>query len=187
MVQADEQTAGKGRKNRSWESPPGGLYFSICTGQGPLLPLKGSIAVAEVLDELGVSPKLKWPNDVLVEGKKVCGILVESLEKKAVVGIGLNVESAPLIDSTCLSDLIEGTVQKEDLMKDIIRRFYGQDSVLEAYKRYCSTIGKRVKISTASGEIVGAAVDIDGRGRLVLEGGEKVLSGDVVHLRKDEN
>ncbi len=185
VVQANEQTAGRGRKERTWESPPGGLYFSIFTDKDSLLPFRASIAVADILNDLDVSSKLKWPNDVLVGDRKICGILVESTEEKAVIGIGINVESAPLEDSTCLSDLINESIQREALMKDILSRFYESDNILNIYKRYCTTIGKRVKIRTIGGELTGLVVDIDEKGRLILEDGKKIVSGDVVHLRKD--
>lgn len=184
VVQADEQTAGRGRKERSWKSPPGGLYFSLCTDRGSLLPLKASTAVAKVLEDLEVSPKLKWPNDVLVDRKKICGILVEGMKEKAVVGIGLNVETAPIKDSTCLLELLDQEISSDKLMKDIVQRFYRDHEVLEIYRKYCSTVGQKVKVSMIEGELTGTVADIDEKGRLVLEGGKKVMSGDVVHLKE---
>lgn len=184
---AGEQSAGRGRKDRLWRSPPGSLYFSIGVERERLLPLKASVAVARTLEGLGSSPALKWPNDVLLRGKKVCGILVESTGERAVVGIGLNVKTAPVEDSTCLNFLLDRTLSKDEIMKGILHRFYSfEDSqeVLEAYRGYCSTIGSQVKIDTGKGTLKGLVKDVDENGRLVLEDGKKVVAGDVVHLRK---
>lgn len=184
VVLAERQTAGKGRKDRSWESPPGNLYFSLCTEKEDLLPLKASVAVAKTLDGLDMEPELKWPNDVLVEERKICGILTEIAYERGIVGIGLNVESAPLSDSICIYDINRNEYSLDKLMKDIISNFYGIEDLLNTYKNYSSTIGERVKIRTQNGQIEGTVEDIDERGRLVLESGEKFVSGDVTHLRK---
>ncbi len=184
MVQAESQTAGRGRKNRSWESPPGNLYFSLCTYKEDLLPLKASIAVAKTLEDMNIEPRLKWPNDVLVEKKKICGILTEVVEDKGIVGIGLNVEEAPIEDSLSISDLVDEKPSLDSIMKEIIRNFYGIDEVMKTYRDYCSTIGKKVKMKTISGETEGIVEDIDERGRIVLDNGERFVSGDVIHVEK---
>lgn len=184
MVQADKQTAGRGRMDRSWESPPGNLYFSLCTKRTDLLPLRASIAVAQSLEDMGISPSLKWPNDVIVDEKKICGILTEIVNDRGIIGIGLNVRSAPIEDSICISDLLDIEVSLDDMMKKIISNFYDIDDVLDIYRCFSSTIGEHVRIKTTGGGSEGVAVDIDGKGRLVLENGEKFISGDVIHLRE---
>lgn len=188
VIWADKQTEGKGRKERSWISPEGGLYFSLCTSLSDLLSLKASVAVVRTLNRFDIKPELKWPNDVLVKGKKICGILTEIVDDDGIVGIGLNVEKAPLEDSISLSTLVEEKISRKILMKEIVREFYElEDSdVLEIYKEYCSTIGSRVKVKTVSEEIVGKVKDIDDKGRIVMESGKKITTGDVVHLRKDD-
>ncbi len=186
MVRAEKQTAGRGRKDRSWRSPSGNLYFSLCTEKEPLLSLKASVAVIKTLKEIGISASLKWPNDVLVNEKKICGILTEIVDDRGIVGIGLNVASAPIEDSICVSDLVDEGYALDKLMKDIISSFYKIDDVLDLYRSYSSTIGERVKIKTAADDHEGIVEDIDEEGRLVLENGKKFISGDVIHLRKDE-
>lgn len=187
MVRAKEQTAGKGRKDRSWRSPPGNLYFSLCTEQGYLLPLKASLAVAKTLERSGIEPKLKWPNDVLVDNKKICGILTEVFDDRGIVGIGLNVRSAPLEESTCVSDHIDLKRPFDELMGEIISNFYDVDEVIKNYREYSSTVGEQVKIRSVDGEEEGMVRDVDEKGRLVLEDGKKFVSGDVIHLRESPN
>jgi len=148
--------------------------------------LKASVAVAKTLESLDIEPRLKWPNDVLVEGKKICGILTEVYEDRGIVGIGLNVEVAPIEDSVCITDLAENEVSIDGLLKEIISNFYGIDEVLETYRDYCSTIGKRVKVKTVSGEKEGVVEGIDESGRIVLENGERFISGDVIHIEKED-
>ncbi len=96
LVTAREQTAGRGRQGRSWSAPPGRalLMSLVVRDQAALLPLRAGLAVADVA---GPEARVKWPNDVLVDGRKVAGVLVESrpLEGWAVVGIGLNVAVDP--------------------------------------------------------------------------------------------
>ncbi|MCK5828204.1 biotin--[acetyl-CoA-carboxylase] ligase, partial [Candidatus Bipolaricaulota bacterium] len=102
-VVADEQTTGQGRFGRSWISPRGGLYATIILPSGPLLSLKAGLALVRALRRAGVSAGLKWPNDVLVEDRKIAGVLVEAAEEHSLVGIGLNLISSPLDSSTCVS------------------------------------------------------------------------------------
>jgi len=148
------------------------------------LPLRASVAVAQMLEDISISPSLKWPNDVIVSEKKMCGILTEVVEDRGIVGIGLNVRSAPIEDSICILDLLDTENSLDDLMKKIISNFYEIDDVLESYKKYSSTVGEHVRIKTTSGETEGVVADIDKKGRLVLENGEKFISGDVIHLRE---
>ncbi|MFO7991776.1 MAG: biotin--[acetyl-CoA-carboxylase] ligase [Thermoplasmata archaeon] len=184
LVLAKEQTSGRGRKGRNWLSPKGGLYFTICTDHDHLLSIKTGVAIARALGDMDINSSLKWPNDVLVNNKKICGILTEIYENRALVGIGLNIDSEPIDDSTSIESVTEKKYLPENLMKSILRYFYdGSIDVLESYRQYSSTIGKDVRIETASGIITGKVNDIDENGRLILQDGSKVISGDVIHLR----
>ncbi len=182
-VVAEEQTSGRGRLDRKWISPKGGLYFSICTEHEPLLPLKVGAAVAQTLDDLGVKPSLKWPNDVLVDDKKICGILAESVGRRAVVGLGVNIDRSPVEGSTCIHSVLGRPLASETVMNGIITRFKRITHVMDDYKRYSSTIGSNVMIETPSGKVTGIVEDIDEKGRIVLDNGRKIISGDVIHLR----
>ncbi len=185
VVIADEQTAGKGRLDRSWVSPSGGLYFSLCTKQHPLLSLKTASAMARTIDDMGVTPSLKWPNDVLVDDKKLCGILVENVGERAVVGVGLNVDSSPIDGCTCLSTILGRNISPETVMNGFLTRFYRIEDVMDIYRSYSSSIGRRVVVQTPAGKLKGLVEDIDERGRLILDGDRPVVSGDVIHLRGD--
>lgn len=165
-------------------SPKGGLYFTICTDYEPLLSIKAGIAIARALEDMEVQPSLKWPNDVLVNDKKICGVLIEIFEKRALVGIGLNLDSEPIDDSISMKSVTNKKYSPEDLMKSILKYYYDKSiNTLKKYRQYSSTIGKNVRVETESGTISGNVNDIDKKGRLVLEDGTRVISGDVIHLR----
>ena len=143
-ILALQQTGGKGRGDRVWESPPGGLYLSIISPSHSLLPFIAGISVIQTLG-LDNRLRLKWPNDIILDGKKVGGILCEDDDKSAVVGIGINMNNSPSFpESTNLAsidyDLDEYRflesffmVFRENLQKsnqDIISRFRDYDCLL---------------------------------------------------------
>ena len=143
-ILALQQTGGKGRGVRVWESPPGGLYLSIISPRHPLLPFIAGISVIQTL-ELDNRLRLKWPNDIILDGKKVGGILCEDDDKSAVVGIGINMNNSPSFpESTNLASIgydmdeyrfLESffMVFRENLQKsnqDIISRFRDYDCLL---------------------------------------------------------
>ena len=143
-ILALQQTGGKGRGNRVWESPPGGLYLSIISPSHPLLPFIAGISVIQTLG-LDNKLRLKWPNDIILDGKKVGGILCEDDDKSAVVGIGINMNnSSSFPESTNLASIgydmdeyrfLESffMVFRENLQKsnqDIISRFRDYDCLL---------------------------------------------------------
>ncbi|MFP4646787.1 MAG: biotin--[acetyl-CoA-carboxylase] ligase [Candidatus Acetothermia bacterium] len=187
VVRADRQSSGRGRRGRGWNSPPGGLYFSLCTSREKLLPIKASLAVGFTLEDVGVEFELKWPNDVLAEGKKLCGILTEVSEGRSIVGIGINVEIAPLENSINLAALVDEPVNVDELMQRVIDRLFklgNDDDLLQAYRSYCSTIGSHAVITTPSSQFTGLVRNVDNKGRIILQNGKRVTAGDVVHLRK---
>ena len=143
-ILALQQTGGKGRGNRVWESPPGGLYLSIISPRHPLLPFIAGISVIQTLGRDN-RLRLKWPNDIILDGKKVGGILCEDDDKSAVVGIGINMNNSPSFpESTNLASIgydmdeyrfLESffMVFRENLQKsnqDIISRFRDYDCLL---------------------------------------------------------
>ncbi|HET7683137.1 MAG TPA: biotin--[acetyl-CoA-carboxylase] ligase [Marmoricola sp.] len=210
VVVADHQTAGRGRLDRSWETPAGvALTFSAVVDPGlpdarwPLLPLAVAVAVAQaVRRSAGVSPELKWPNDVLVDGRKLAGILLERVgppargsRPLAVVGIGLNVDQTAdeLPVPTATSLRIEGaTVERTALFGAVLAALEetlavlraDAERVLASYREQCSTLGAAVEVQLPGGELLsGTAEAIDGHGRVVVAG-RAVAAGDVVHLRR---
>ena len=100
VVVADEQTAGQGRHGHSWHSEPGGLYCSMVLEPRPLLTLALGLATAEAI---GIGCDLRWPNDVMIGGKKVAGILVQLVDGKAIAGIGIN------LNQTSFPEALEAT------------------------------------------------------------------------------
>lgn len=206
VVVAEQQTAGRGRLDRTWVSPVrAGLTFSVLLrpelpqAQWPWLPLFTGLAVTTVLREQAeIDAVLKWPNDVLVRRKgsdvarKVCGVLAEVPEPTAVVlGVGLNVTTRPdeLPHPQATSLLMEQarTTDRDTLLRALLRaitRTVGDPSASRiAYRRLCSTIGQRVRIELpARDPVVGTAEAVDEGGQLVVDG-EPHGAGDVVHVR----
>ncbi len=188
---AREQTAGRGRQGRSWSAPPGrALVMSLVIRDPPsLLPLYAAVAVADVC---GAGARIKWPNDVLVDGRKVAGILVEGrpFEGWAVVGIGLNVavriEDLPeeLHDRAGGLGLEPGDVERmlTELLGALRSRLAeAPDTMLESWRERDALRGR--EISWRDGK--GVAAGVDGGGRLVVEldgGGMVSLDAGEVHL-----
>ncbi|MEM1691470.1 MAG: biotin--[acetyl-CoA-carboxylase] ligase [Thermofilaceae archaeon] len=211
VVVAEEQTAGRGRLGRSWVSPRGGLWFTVLLRPeslrlSHLLSLTAGVAVARSLRELfGVDAGLKWPNDVLVEGRKVAGILVEgSVEadriRYALLGVGINVNNdlPPELrgSASSLKEFTGRPLPRVPLLLKVLKeldRAYSSlrsgavESVLGEWRRLSVTLGKRVKVLSSDGVFEGVALDIDEWGGLLVEsrdGGQRVFyAGDIVHLR----
>lgn len=211
---ADHQTAGRGRLDRRWESPPGANLLAsvllrpdcnpddlhLCTGA---LGLAALDACAEVA---GVEAQLKWPNDLLVGTAKLAGILAEadfSARPAVVAGIGLNVAwpGPPEAGGTCLEDLSdrEHPLDRNALLDHMLvalgrRRPHldqasGRRRLADEVRARCATLGQQVRVTLATEELSGRATTIDDAGRLVVDtdsGPRSVSAGDVVHLRPDQ-
>jgi BirA family transcriptional regulator, biotin operon repressor / biotin---[acetyl-CoA-carboxylase] ligase len=191
LVTAGEQRAGRGRQGRTWSAPSGrALLLSLVLRDPPaLLPLAAALAVAEVA---GAEAQIKWPNDVLVDGRKVAGILAEGRphEGWAVLGIGLNValrvEELPAQLHATAGTLGLMPADLEPTLERLlagVERALALDSValLEAYRGRDALRGKQVAWDGGRG--VGAGVD--GAGRLVVDlagSGQTALSAGEVHL-----
>jgi len=214
IVVADHQTAGRGRLDRSWETPPGtALTFSAVVDprlgdqDWPLLPLATALAVADgVRRAAGVEPMVKWPNDLLLtdldgSDRKFAGILLERVtgpdgRPLAVIGIGINVgmtlEQLPVPTATSLA-VAGAEVARTDLFGAVARALAitldelaaDPQEVLARYRAACSTVGRRVEVQLPDATVLtGAATDVDTHGRLVVDG-QAVGAGDVVHVRAD--
>lgn len=229
VIVAESQTAGRGRFGRHWAAPErSGLMFSVLLRPGagvPVrrvgwIPLLTGVAVAAAVrsvtgragagefgDATGsqtVSAGLKWPNDLLVDERKLAGILAERADDAVIVGIGLNVsmQADELPVPTATSLLLEdaATTDRETVLKAILRELalrYGEwqaaggdpdgSGLRAAYREHCVTLGREIRIELPGGDIItGKAQDVDEDGRLtVLTGaGEQSFSaGDVVHVR----
>jgi BirA family biotin operon repressor/biotin-[acetyl-CoA-carboxylase] ligase len=201
VVSAAEQTAGRGRQGRTWSAPAGrALLCSLVLRHLPrLLPLAAGVAVAETCEALGSPAALvKWPNDVLIEGRKVAGILVEGRPQEgwAVVGIGLNVAIAPeqfppeLRQSAGTLGLQPRPESLEHALEELLARLGAWSSperpepeVLEAVRARDALRGQAV--SWAHGGGIGEGIDADGR--LLVRGADGALTAldaGEVHLRR---
>jgi BirA family biotin operon repressor/biotin-[acetyl-CoA-carboxylase] ligase len=197
VVVAEEQTAGRGRQGRSWVSPPrAGLTFSVLVRpdqprqEWGWIPLLAGLAVARAIREQAeLDAVLKWPNDVLLGEQKVCGILAELTGDAIVLGIGLNVttraEELPHDQATSL--LLAGATMTDraTLLKAVLRSLAAVlgDQPFPAYREWCSTLGRQVRVDLPGGEsVTGLAEAVDEQGRLVVDG-RPYAAGDVVHLR----
>lgn len=215
---ADEQTAGRGRRDRDWHSSPGdGLYLSVLllpqtSKRISLLSLMSSIAVAETLVERDVSGvDIKWPNDVLINGRKLCGILVESVGAGAglpriIVGIGINLNHQAFPDELGLiatSLKIEtGQITVVDEFRDqLLKKLYewylhwqsGEERlILDRWQQLSSyAFGSFVTVTLDEEQLQGETEGLNEDGALMLRlsnGSLKtILSGDVARLRKNLN
>jgi BirA family biotin operon repressor/biotin-[acetyl-CoA-carboxylase] ligase len=207
IVIAEVQTRGRGRLSREWLSPEGGIYFTlilrprISPAYSPRINLMVAIAVAATIRKLfGLKAALKWPNDVLIEGKKVCGILAEMDAEIDVVnfvnvGIGMNANnSVTRFEETTIS--LKGALGREisrkeflsALITEIERRqpLLMKADLLREWKRLSATLSKEVRVMSLGEEVIGQAIDIDATGALILKGKDgslrTVLAGDCIHL-----
>ncbi len=210
VVVAEHQTAGRGRLDRTWETPDrAALTFSVllrprvAPERWPWLPLLTGYAAAWALRGAGADARLKWPNDVTVGDAKVAGILLERVETPdgpaAVLGIGVNVSTTraelPVDTATSLS-LLGVEADRTHLLGEILRvlaeqydewHASGGASLAAAYVPVCTTIGREVRVELPSGDAVtGLATGLDESGRLLVESGAVTVpvgAGDVVHVR----
>jgi BirA family biotin operon repressor/biotin-[acetyl-CoA-carboxylase] ligase len=209
IVIAEVQSRGRGRLSREWLSPKGGIYFTlvlrprISPAYAPRINLLASIAVAATIRKLfRLKAELKWPNDVLIAGKKVCGILAEMDAEMDVVnfvnvGIGINANTTiPQFEKavTSLKDALGREISRKEflsaLLVEIERRLpmLMKADLLEEYKKLSATLNKDVRISSLGEEVIGQAIDIDATGALIVKGKDgslrSVLVGDCIHLRE---
>jgi BirA family biotin operon repressor/biotin-[acetyl-CoA-carboxylase] ligase len=209
VLVADEQTAGRGRLGRSWVSRPGdGLTFSVrldvpstVTAWG-WIPLMAGLTVAEAVDAAGARDiGVKWPNDVVGGGGKVAGILSQRDGDAAIVGIGLNLQfCGPRPDPAAvgvaeLGGASDGAALLTAVLRGLDHRFTtfvsaagdaARSGLMEDYSRRCSTLGRRVRVSTPAGAHEGTARSVDAEGHLVVstaDGIRVVAAADVTLLR----
>lgn len=198
IVTAKRQTAGRGSKNRSFDSGMGGVYLTKMTFY-PDFPASdvfrimtdSSVAVCRTMEDFGLSPSIKWPNDVFVGGKKICGILIENAfsgerVSRSVVGIGVNVQND-------LPEQLQGiaTTMKaergdppdtEEVKKRLI--FHLQERYpLSDYVAYLTFLGRKIVLVRGGERCVVTAKAVDEKGRLIVENGagrvEAVAAGEV--------
>lgn len=212
LVVAETQTKGKGRIGRKWVSPGGGgIYFSLIlrpvleTDQIPTITLMAGASIVRAVKKVtGVNALMKWPNDVLIDGKKVSGVLTEIKAQPdrvdfIVLGIGINVNTSGKKlppEGTSLTAASGKEVDRLELLRALlveIERHYkkirdkGFVSIRDEYKSLSSVLGKKVKVQEHQRTLEGTAVDVDEKGALIVKdrsgGLKRVFSGDVLLCR----
>jgi len=210
VVVAGRQTRGRGRLKRQWLSDDGGLYFTMVLR--PDIPVLlssrvnflASLTLARVLRELfQIDAAVKWPNDILVAGRKISGMLSElEAETDRVlfinIGMGINVNNDPSVVEPGASSLKKIT-GREISKKMLLARFLAEfekrlkkvelENVISEWKKYTVTLNRQVKIVTHREVSEGIAVDVEQDGALVLELADgtrkKIVYGDCFHLNRD--
>jgi len=216
VVVAESQSGARGRLGRKWSSPGGvGIWTSIILRpsipprDAPKLTLLAAVAVATVLGEqYGLDAYIKWPNDVLAKGRKICGALTELVAEQdavryVITSFGLNVNQTPSkfpaeVREIATSMRIESgkRLDRPEVFRRVLREFdslyadfkaHGGGNLLDRWRGLSGTLGKRVKVQLREGQIEGVAKDVDDDGSLILDvGGGRLKSiayGDVTILR----
>lgn len=212
LVVAETQTKGRGRMGRKWSSPKGaGLYFSLVLRPRmsirdvPLMTLMSAVAVCQAVRELSaLEAKIKWPNDILIGGRKLSGILMELNAdmdgvKFITLGIGLNVNTTAKhlpAHATSLKSETRRSFNRAEVLRCILKHLEtwygilqeeGSERVLNQWRLWSDTLGRRVRMEDQQGTCEGVALDIDEFGRLMIRNADgKVIhrmTGDVVSVK----
>jgi BirA family biotin operon repressor/biotin-[acetyl-CoA-carboxylase] ligase len=208
VVVAETQSRGKGRLGRKWITKPGGLWMSVVLKPAidPMhassITLLAAVSVTKALRGAGLEAVIKWPNDVLVNGKKICGILTEMSAETDVVnfiilGIGVNVNNdAPLETATAMKAELGRKVDRARFAQSLLEvleedyltfRSEGFTPILWSWRRYSDTLGRLVEVTYQDEVVTGLAQDVDEDGSLLVKTPDgsirKIVSGDCKHLR----
>ena len=218
LVVAEIQTGGRGRLGRHWGSPKGGLWMSLVLRPGFAASLASritqtaSLGVAKALWEVGVEAHIKWPNDLLAGGKKICGILAESSAGYAtgpareryldyiILGVGVNANldpawlGVPDREVTTIRSELGRDVDLLELLRVVLSNLHAElariedfGAVLEDWRNLNCTLGERVRVLRLGETIEGKAVDLTSEGALLLftrRGTVELFEGETEHLRQ---
>ena len=207
IIIADSQSKGRGRFKRSWVSRTGGIYISFVilpkNDNLGITTFLASVAVNKtLLKECSLETEIKWPNDILWNGKKLCGILSECVikgtNKKMIIGIGLNVNNdiPQKVEAISLKKIFNRDLNRERLISALIyeferiyREFYLKnrfDEIIGEWKSKCGTINREIRVRDMNKEFVCKAVGIDEECHLIVidkKGALKIIiEGDILHL-----
>ncbi|WP_369424741.1 biotin--[acetyl-CoA-carboxylase] ligase [Methanothrix sp.] len=209
VVIAEVQTAGRGRLGREWISPQGGIWMSIilkpmaAPSEAFRYTMAASVAVCRSLRDLyDLNARIKWPNDVLVNGRKICGILTEisaelDIINHIIIGIGINANmSASSLPEEWNATTISAELQREIARGELITRVLEEmrallesGEVYQEWVRLSDTINRRVSVQ-GFGDVTGLAVSLEPDGALILRRDDgnliRILAGDCIHLRSAE-
>ena len=205
VVTTNTQTTGRGRFDRRWISEPGGLYFSILLKPAKTQFLANltqllALCVCQAAEKYAIEPNLKWPNDVQVAGKKLCGILSEAITQNGqiaglIIGAGVNVEQQDLsqVGQPAVSLRELGVhVAKEDFLQAVLDPFFasysavlenGFKAIRSAYLERFPFLGKQIAVKNGTSAVSGVAQDLSPEGTLLLHtqrGPLEILIGDLI-------
>ena len=205
LVVSRVQTGGRGRRGRNWGSPPGGLWMSLVlrpdlkAEHAPRITQAAAVGVAKALRGIGVEARIKWPNDLLVKGRKICGILAAASPGFVTLGIGLNANLDPADlgfeadEVATIRSVLGRNVDQAELLKNLLshldhelRRIEDFESILADWRSLDCTLGERVRVFKPGRTLEGVALDLTSEGALRVETEEKtleLLEGDVELLR----
>ena len=213
VIIAETQTKGRGRGRREWISPPGGVWMSVILKPkidlscAPVFTLIFGLGVCKVIRSFGLNAKIKWPNDVIIKGRKIAGVLadLDFYEEVNFVIVGVGIDANVDLEDfpkefrgnvTSLKKELGQEIEKQSLIQNIFQemnRVYDRfksgslSSLLQEWKELSSIIGKTVEVHTETETIKGDAIDIDKSGALIikLEDGshKKIIAGEVNGVR----
>lgn len=200
VVCAGHQTAGRGRNDRQWESPAGAsLACSVLirnpSAEAHWYGILVAMSLAKSLRAQGVDAGIKWPNDVLVNEKKIAGVLSQAANNYLVAGIGVNLREVDIEGSISIAELAldeNFDFQLAALLSNFValRKSYergGVSEILEELREISHTLGLMVRVRTEKGVVEGVATNINHQGKLEIDNGrETVFAGDILHLRRVE-
>ena len=178
VVVADHQTAGRGRHGRSWEAPSGsGLFVTFVVEPSPVVVFAAGVAAAEAC---GRGVQLKWPNDLILDDRKLGGILAEIRHEHALVGIGINLSWAPVGAAKLEAD----RDALLDRLLPLMRRWTATEpaAIIQRWRELSWTLGQTVRVELGGEVIEGVAEDVAGDGALLV-GGRRIIAGDVTRVR----
>lgn len=206
LVLAERQTSGRGRRGRSWVSPPGNLYFSIVlrprvdVADAPQVSFVAAVALAQSLSHFldeRFEVSCKWPNDVLIDGAKAAGILIERDGGALILGVGVNVESAPQdtpYPATSLAAAAGGGISAGDVLEKFCKTFNkwytrwtneGFSPVREVWLTWAQGLGGEIEVRLEKETLRGRFEGLDEIGALLLvtpDGTREITAGDVFFL-----
>ncbi len=201
FVVAERQTGGRGTKGRSFSSEKGGVYLSLLryyrnfpASEAFLVMERAAVAVCKTLEAFGLAPKIKWANDVLVNGKKICGILIENVFsgnqiKNSVIGVGLNVNNFLPSELDGLATTMKSELGKAMDVAEVEKRL--KENLLlpfdkDEYQKRLGFMGERITLVTGDERVPATALSVNDRGELVVETdvGVRVVSVGEASLRR---
>ncbi len=177
-----KQSKGRGRRGNSWDSEMGGAYFSTISCNHNLLPFITGISIVETLNEFCDDLKLKWPNDIIYQGKKLGGVLCENLGDYSIAGVGLNINNNPPFSTAINLSSLDFELDKYNFVLSFLDHFQmmfslSSKEIIEKYLVFDCLVGNEITWESGTGVVKSIGID----GSLIVE-----MSGETVTLYSEE-